>query len=48
MWFDDHPAAKHLLFDGDDVYLSRFVIGYQNFFRRRGVKEMEEELATEL
>ncbi|HEY4687750.1 MAG TPA: vWA domain-containing protein [Anaerolineae bacterium] len=44
MWFDGHPVKTHLLFDGDDVYLSRFVIGYQNFFRRRDVVDVEEEI----
>ncbi len=37
IWFDDNPITEHLLFDGDDIYVGRFVLGYQNFFRRRGV-----------
>jgi hypothetical protein len=37
IWFDDKPITEHLLFDGDDVFVGRFVLAYQNFFRRRGV-----------
>jgi hypothetical protein len=43
MWFDDHAITRHLLFDGDDVYLGRFVLGYQNFFRRRQVTGSDPE-----
>jgi len=48
IWFDGQQVSKHLLFDGDDVYLGRFVIGYQNFFRRRGVSELDEEVTSNL
>ncbi len=48
LWYDGHPVKRHLLFDGDDVYLGRFVIGYQNFFRQRGASDLDEEAAPNL
>jgi hypothetical protein len=46
MWLDGQRIHKHLLFDGDDIYLDRFVLNYQNFFRRRGVSLLDDDSPT--
>lgn len=35
LWCGGRKVKQHLLFDGDHLYLGRFVLYYHNFFRQR-------------